>query len=76
MVIDPETGEKTPYTKARGGEPVEGSRHHAEQRMERTAKDNGEKLRAQAPTKKCCAACRKTLGPDGLAKIPENRRGE
>jgi len=70
VIIDPETGEQKPYTKATNGDPVEGTQHHAEQRMETGAADNGEKVLAQQPTKPCCPGCKKVLGDNGLSKIP------
>src|SRR6185369_17282807 len=44
-----ENGETKPYTKAVNGDPPEGTVHHAEQRMERGAADNGETVLAQSP---------------------------
>jgi RHS repeat-associated protein len=74
VVVDPKTGEKTPYQKAENGKPVEGTKHHAEQRMESGARDNGETVLAQQPTKKCCPGCTEVLGNDGnLSKIPSPR---
>ncbi len=73
QVTDPETGKvtKKPYTKAENGDPIEGTRHHAEQRMERGASDNGEDLLTQQPTRKCCPGCSQTLSDAGtLSKVP------
>jgi RHS repeat-associated core domain len=71
-IVDPETGDYEPYDKARRGDPVEGTKHHAEQRMENGAAANGEKVLAQQPTKPCCPGCRQVLGNDGLSKIPDS----
>jgi hypothetical protein len=71
-IVDPETGDYEPYDKARNGDPVEGTKHHAEQRMENGAEANGEKVLAQQPTKPCCPGCRQALGDDGLSKIPNS----
>ena len=60
-----------PYIKSRRGKPVDGSLHHAEQRMEGYAGVSGERVRAQAPTRHCCGACQRKLG-DNLDKIPED----
>jgi RHS repeat-associated protein len=71
MIVDPDTGEQTPYPRATRGEPVEGTQHHAEQRMERGAQDNNESVLAQQPTRPCCSGCRQVLGENGnLSKIP------
>jgi hypothetical protein len=70
FIVDPETGDYDPYTKAKNGDPVEGTKHHAEQRMENSAADNGEKVLAQQPTKPCCPGCKQALGSDNLSKIP------
>jgi RHS repeat-associated protein len=70
-----DNGDTRPYQRASRGEPVEGSRHHAEQRMNTGADQNGETVRAQAPTRRCCPACREVLGEDGLARVPEGLRG-
>ncbi|HHH27127.1 MAG TPA: RHS repeat protein, partial [Polyangiaceae bacterium] len=75
QMVDPDTGARTPYRKARRGSPVEGTQHHAEQRMIRGARDNGEAVLAQAPTRKCCSGCRQVLGTEGLAGIPQRLRG-
>jgi len=71
-----ENGETKPYTKAVNGDPPEGTVHHAEQRMERGAADNGETVLAQSPTKPCCSGCQQNLGSDGLSKIPESQQGK
>jgi RHS repeat-associated protein len=71
VIVDPNTGEQTPYTKAENGVPVEGTKHHAEQRMEAGAAENNETVLAQQPTKPCCPGCTKVLGDNGnLSKIP------
>jgi hypothetical protein len=70
-IQDPSTGEWKLYKKAKNGEPVEGTRHHAEQRMENGARERGEEILAQQPTRECCPGCRKVLGGNGdLSKIP------
>jgi hypothetical protein len=72
LTVDPKTGETKPYQKAENGVPVEGTQHHAEQRMETGAADNNENVLAQQPTKKCCPGCTEVLGNDGnLSKIPK-----
>ena len=76
MTEDPQTGERTPYQKATGGDPPEGTQHHAEQRMQNGADANGESVVAQAPTKPCCAGCQANLGEDGLSKVPPGLRGQ
>jgi RHS repeat-associated protein len=69
---DPQT---TPYTKAKRGDPPEGTQHHAEQRMETGAAENGEHVLAQQPTKDCCPGCAKVLGDNGrISKIPNPGR--
>jgi RHS repeat-associated protein len=75
---DPKTGElTTPYVKAdKTGQPIEGTRHHAEQRMETEAGENGEKVLAQAPTRECCPGCQQVLGEKGLAKVPTSLQGK
>jgi RHS repeat-associated protein len=70
-IKDPSTGKWKRYTKATNGEPVEGTQHHAEQRMENGARENGEEVLAQQPTKRCCPGCKKVLKDSGdLSKIP------
>lgn len=75
LLKDPAGGAPTPYQKATNGDPPEGTIHHAEQRMDQGAADNGETVVAQAPTKPCCPGCQSKLGEGGLAKIPPDLRG-
>ncbi|WP_394847462.1 DUF6531 domain-containing protein [Pendulispora brunnea] len=70
QIVDSD-GSRESYTKANRGEPVEGTQHHAEQRMENGAAENGENLLAQQPTKPCCPGCTTVLGEGGnLSKVP------
>jgi len=76
MIVDPETGNNQIYKKSTGGNPPEGTIHHAEQRMENGARQRGEEVVAQAPSRTCCPGCRHNLGPSRLSKIHPERRGE
>lgn len=72
LIVDPKTGKTSPYTKANRGKPVEGTKHHAEQRMQNATKE-GETLVTQQPTKSCCSGCGEVLGDKGLSKVPNTK---
>jgi RHS repeat-associated protein len=63
QTIDADTGE--PYDKKTQSE------HHAEQRMETVAGDNGETVLAQCPSQGCCSGCQSALSqPDANGQRP------
>lgn len=72
--VTPGQEESTPYAKKSQQNPDGRSEHHAEQRAQNAVGPN-EEVAAMAPSKPCCSGCRKSLGDDGLSKVPEDRRG-